>query len=106
MRYLPVLVLLLVLSSSCVVLMPERVVATGDFWQVTHDDLRRSIVLAQAGDAQFRPDLVGEVQVCNRSELHVYIGRAGVRGSGQYAVIKRIDGQWRYISSEGVVISG
>ena len=106
MRYWPVLILLLVLSNSCVVLVPEGVVATGNFWQVTHDDLRRAIALAQENDAQFRSGSIGEVQVPNRSELYVYVGRAGVRGSGRYAVIRRINGQWRYISSEDIIITG
>ncbi len=99
MRYLPVLILLLVLSSSCILLRPEGVVVTGNYWQVTHDDLRRAIALAQANDAWFRSHRIGEVQVPDRSELYVYVGRTGEGGGGYWALVSRVNGQWRFISS-------
>ena len=99
MRYVPVLILLLVLSSSCTLLQPEGVLVNGKYWQVTHADVRHAIALAKEHDAVFRLYHVGEVQVLNSSELHVYIGEPEP-GAGCWAVIKRINGQWSYIRSE------
>ena len=107
MRHLVIfLLLLLVGTTSCTLLMPEKTIVRGSIWLVPQAEIRQAIAVARAGYPPFASAPVDTVIVESRSELSVHFHSPNGNSSYIlfYAVVRRVDGRWRYIGATDDVI--
>ena len=87
-------------------MLPEKTIVSGSIWLVPQADIRQAIVVARAGYPPFASAPVDTVIVENRSEVSVHF--FSPYGSSSdilfYAVIRRVDGRWRYVGATDDVI--
>lgn len=105
-RCIPLLLFLLVVSVSCAPLKPDEVSLWGPIWVVPRRDIPLIVAAARAGDPKFRSGDIREVRVISRSEVYVYLGPSLANGDGVWAVIRHVDGRWRYIATQDRLIVG
>lgn len=97
-------VLTVVLLVGCEAV-DTHTIAKGPIWLVTREDIRAAIAAARAGEESLRTAVIHEVVIDSRDEIHVVIGYTGPEGSERWAIVRRIHGTWRYVTSEGMVVT-
>ncbi len=99
MRYLPLFVLLVALTS-CTVLRPEGTLVRGSVWLVPQADIRSAIAVARTSkDEPTEP--ITSIVVSSRSELYVYFfdDSFGIDDTIHWrcAVVRKEAGRWHYV---------
>ena len=89
-------------------MLPEKTIVSGSSWLVPRAEIRQAIAAARAGYPPFASAPVDTVIVESRSEVSVHFH--SLSGSKSYilfyAVVRRVDGQWRFSSATDDVIIG